>query len=72
MISGGRGLQLCAYVHDHFDVPIVAISALELRDEALQAGAAAFLHKPIDYLMLVATIEDLLGRSGLLRRKAEE
>jgi hypothetical protein len=30
------------------------------------------LHKPIDYLILVATIEDLLGQSGLLRRKAEE
>ena len=72
VISGGRGLQLCAYVHDHFDVPILAISTLELRDEALQAGASAFLHKPIDYLMLVATIEDLLGRSGLLRRKSEE
>jgi DNA-binding transcriptional MerR regulator len=72
LISGGRGLQLCAYIRDHFDVPVVAISAVELRDEALEAGASAFLHKPLDYLMLVATIEDLLGRSGLLRRRAEE
>lgn len=72
LISGGRGLQLCAYIHDHFDVPVVAVSALELRDEALEAGASAFLQKPIEYLMLVATIEDLLGQSGLLRRQAEE
>jgi DNA-binding transcriptional MerR regulator len=72
LISGGRGLQLCAYIHDHVDAPVVAVSALELRDEALEAGASAFLHKPIDYLILVATIEDLLGQSGLLRRKAEE
>jgi DNA-binding transcriptional MerR regulator len=72
LISGGRGLQLCAYLHDHFNVPVVAVSVLELRDEALEAGAAVFLQKPIDYLMLVATIEDLLGQSGLLRRKTEE
>jgi DNA-binding transcriptional MerR regulator len=72
LISGGRGLQLCAYIHDHFDVPVVAVSALELRDEALEAGASAFLQKPIEYLMLAATIEDLLGQSGLLRRQAEE
>ncbi len=72
LISGGRGLQLCAYLHNHFDAPVVAVSALELRDDALEAGASAFLQKPIDYLMLVATIEDLLGRSGLLRGKAEE
>jgi DNA-binding response OmpR family regulator len=72
LISGGRGLQLCAYIHDHVDAPVLAVSALELRDEALEAGASAFLHKPIDYLILVATIEDLLGQSGLLRRKAEE
>jgi DNA-binding transcriptional MerR regulator len=72
LISGGRGLPLCAYLHRHFDVPILAISALELRDEALEAGASAFLQKPIESLKLVAIIEDLLGQSGLLRRKAEE
>jgi DNA-binding response OmpR family regulator len=41
---------------------------LDLRDEALDAGASAFLLKPIDPLHLVATIQDLLGQSGLVRR----
>ncbi|NMH96789.1 response regulator [Pseudonocardia sp. K10HN5] len=72
LISGGRGLQLCTYLRRYFDAPILAISTLELRDEALAAGASAFLHKPLESLQLVATIEDLLGRSGLLRRRVEE
>jgi DNA-binding transcriptional MerR regulator len=71
LISAGRGLQLCAHLHCHFDVPILAISVLELRDEALEAGASAFLQKPIESLKLVATIEDLSGKSRLLRRRAE-
>lgn len=72
LISSGRGLHLCAYLRHRFDVPILAISSLELRDEALEAGASAFLQKPIESLQLVATIKDLLGQSGLLRRKSEK
>lgn len=72
MISSGRGLQLCTYLRRHFDIPILAISTLDLRDEALDAGASAFLLKPIDSLRLVATIQDLLGQSGLLRRNPEK
>jgi CheY-like chemotaxis protein len=72
MISSGRGLQLCTYLRRHFDIPILAISALDLRDEALDAGASAFLLKPFDSLRLVATIQDLLGQSGLLRRNPEK
>jgi DNA-binding transcriptional MerR regulator len=71
LISSGRGLQLCAHLRRHFGIPILAISTLDLRDEALDAGASAFLLKPIDSLRLVATIEDLLGQSGLLRRNPE-
>jgi DNA-binding transcriptional MerR regulator len=72
LISSGRGLQLCAHLRRHFGIPILAISTLDLRDEALDAGASAFLLKPIDSLWLVATIQDLLGQSGLLRRNPEK
>jgi CheY-like chemotaxis protein len=72
LISSGRGLQLCAHLRRHFGIPILAISTLDLRDEALDAGASAFLLKPIDSLRLVATIQDLLGQSGLLRRNPEK
>ncbi|WP_308258908.1 response regulator [Pseudonocardia sp. H11422] len=72
LLSSGRGLQLCAHLHRRFDVPILAISTLELRDEALEAGASAFLQKPLESLQLVATIEDLLGQSGLVRRRTAE
>jgi CheY-like chemotaxis protein len=72
LISSGRGLQLCAHLHRCSDVPILAISSLELRDRALEAGASAFLQKPIESLQLVAVIKDLLGQSGLLRRRARE
>jgi DNA-binding response OmpR family regulator len=72
LISNGRGLQLCAHLRRHFSIPILAISTLDLRDEALDAGASAFLLKPIDALHLVATIQDLLGQSGLLRRNPKK
>ena len=72
LISSGRGLQLCAHLRRHFGIPILAICTLDLRDEALDAGASAFLLKPIDSLRLVATIQDLLGQSGLLRRNPEK
>jgi DNA-binding transcriptional MerR regulator len=67
-ISDGRGLQLGVHLGRHFSIPVLAISTLDLRDEALDAGASAFLLKPIDPLHLVATIQDLLGQSGLVRR----
>ena len=35
--------------------------------EALQAGASAFLNKPIEPLQLISTVRDLLGTSALAR-----
>ena len=40
---------------------MLAISVLEAQDEALAAGADAFLQKPFDPLELVSTVKDLLG-----------
>lgn len=69
LISGGLGLQLCARLRERSDLPILAISTFEQRDSALEAGAYAFLQKPIEPLQLVSTVQDLLGRSAFIRRE---
>lgn len=69
LIAGGKGRTLCAEVRERTDVPILAISVLGLRDDALEAGASAFLQKPIKPLQLVSTVQDLLGRSAFIRRE---
>jgi DNA-binding transcriptional MerR regulator len=66
MISGG-GLQLCSRLAQRGEAPVLAISALDLADEALAAGSSAFLSKPIDPLPFVSTVRDLLGQSALTR-----
>ena len=68
LISGGRGLELCRQLVEHESVPVLAISRLEMRDQAMSAGASAFLLKPIEALQLVSAVQDLLGRSAFLRR----
>jgi len=40
---------------------------LEARDRAIEAGADAFLLKPLEPLQLVSTVRDLLGSSAFLR-----
>jgi two-component system, OmpR family, phosphate regulon response regulator PhoB len=72
MISGGQGSQLCQRLKQHGAEAVLAISALEARDEALAAGADAFLQKPFDPLELVSTVKDLLGASALVARPAQE
>jgi CheY-like chemotaxis protein len=63
MISGGVGADLCRRLKERDGGAVIAISMLEARDEALAAGADAFLQKPVDPLELVSTIKDLLGAS---------
>lgn len=60
LISGGTGLDLCRAVKQH-GVPVIATSVLRSRDQALGAGADAFLAKPLDPARLAAAIRDLLG-----------
>lgn len=66
MISGGLGADLCRRLKQHDVGAVLAISVLEARDEALAAGADAFLQKPFDPLELVSTVKDLLGASALV------
>jgi CheY-like chemotaxis protein len=68
MISGGVGAELCRRLKQHEAGAVIAISSLEARDEALAAGADAFLQKPFDPLELVSTVKDLVGTSALVGR----
>ena len=72
MISGGIGTELCRRLKQHEAGSVIAISALEARDEALAAGADAFLRKPFDPLELVSTVKDLVGASALIGRRPQE
>jgi DNA-binding transcriptional MerR regulator len=67
LISGGVGLSLCRSFKQGEAVPVIAVSVLEARDMAVEAGADAFLTKPLDPLQLVSTVRDLLGSSAFLR-----
>ena len=72
MISGGLGVDLCRRLKQDDAGAVLAVSALEARDEALAAGADAFLQKPLDPLELVSTAKDLLGASALVARGGQE
>jgi CheY-like chemotaxis protein len=68
LISAGRGLELIKWLQERSDLPILAISTLRQRDDAMAAGASAFLSKPVEPLQLLSAVKDLLGRSAFLRR----
>ena len=70
LIAGGAGLALCRAARDNGSVPVLAVSAVDSRDQALAAGAEAFLVKPLDPLQFVSTIRDLVGTSAYLRKKS--
>src|ERR1700737_4901302 len=67
LISGGAGFPLVREFTARVGTRVLAISALDSADEALQAGASAFLNKPIEPLRLISTVRDLLGTSALAR-----
>ncbi len=66
MMSGG-GLGLCQDLARSNGAPVLALSALDLAEEALAAGAGAFVSKPINPLQLISAVRDLLGQSALTR-----
>lgn len=67
LISGGRGADLCQRLKEAGVPACLVISTLDARDQALAAGADAFLRKPLDPLQFVSTVKDLLGKSAFLR-----
>jgi DNA-binding transcriptional MerR regulator len=67
LISGGAGFRLCGEFAAKAGVVVVAVASIDAAHEALRAGAAAFLNKPLESLVLVSTIRDLLGTSVLSR-----
>ena len=69
LISGGDGYDLCRTLKEQGSSPVLAVSTLESRDEALDCGADAFLQKPFEPLQLVSTVRDLLGTSAYLRNE---
>ena len=66
LISGGAGAALCRRLKESGVTACLAISSLDAREQALEAGADAFLQKPLDPLRLVSTAKDLLGTSAYL------
>jgi len=67
LISGGAGLALCRELSAEGRSKILALSTIDLRAQALEAGAEAFLGKPLEPLRLVSMVRDLLGTSALAR-----
>jgi len=68
LIAGGGGIELCRFFKSHPGVSVIAVSAVQARDAALDAGADAFLLKPLDPLQLVSTVRDLQRSSAFLAR----
>jgi DNA-binding transcriptional MerR regulator len=66
LLGGGRGVALCRELKRRGATSIIATSALQLGDDVFAAGADAFLPKPLDPLLLVSTVKDLLARSVLM------
>lgn len=67
LISGGAGFRLLNDFNSRPGAQVIAVSAIDSADEALSSGAVAFLLKPLDPLVLVSTVHDLLGSSALVR-----
>ena len=72
LISGGSGFSLCRFFKQDHDVPVIAVSVLECQDRAINAGADAFLRKPLEPLQFVSTVRDLLGSSAFLLSPGQE
>jgi DNA-binding transcriptional MerR regulator len=66
MISGGVGQELCQRLKRRRETPLLCISSLDLREQALAAGADAFLQKPLEPRELISTVKDLLGHSAVI------
>jgi DNA-binding transcriptional MerR regulator len=66
LLSGGVGGQLIERLKQA-GATVIAVSPLAAHEIAAEFGAAAFLQKPIDPLVFVSTVRDLLGTSAISR-----
>ena len=64
MLSGGLGGSLVTKLKEARTL-VVAVSPLAAEDVSEALGADAFLQKPIDPVVLLSTVRDLLGTSAL-------
>ncbi len=65
------GLSLCRSIKENpetKDILVMIFSHLQAEDRAIEAGADAFLIKPLDEELLISTVEKLLA----IRRSAAE
>lgn len=67
LLSGGVGGRLVERLKQA-GATVIAVSPLAAREIAAEFGAAAFLQKPIDPLVFVSTVRDLLGTSAITRQ----
>jgi DNA-binding transcriptional MerR regulator len=72
LMSGGGGEELCRWLREQGNTPILVVSSLDVADRALKCGADAFLQKPMGHLLLISAVKDLLGVSALLQRSGSE
>lgn len=69
MMPGEDGLSLCRYVHEHRQIPVILLTAMDDpadRVAGLELGADDYVVKPFDPRELVARIRSLLRRISLL------
>ena len=69
LLSGGVGGPLIERL-TKAGATVIAVSPLAAREVAAEFGASAFVQKPIDPLVLVSTVRDLLGTSALSSPRA--
>ena len=69
LLSGGVGGRLIERLKQA-GATVIAVSPLAAREVAAEFGAAAFLQKPIDPLVFVSTVRDLLGTSAITRQRS--
>ncbi len=69
LLSGGLGGPLIERLNQA-GATVIAVSPLAAREVAAELGAAAFLQKPIDPLVFVSTVRDLLGTSAITRQRS--
>src|SRR5690606_37536998 len=68
MMPGEDGWSLCRFVHEHLQIPVVLLTAMDEpadRIVGLELGADDFIVKPFDPRELVARVRSVLRRSAI-------